>query len=385
MEMRHKSLHQTLAGLEKTKIQLIGYDGAHFHPSGFSDNQGIYYFIPNIAHFFNISIDSAIMVFYFSWNLTAVSLGLLGFFLLFKTWTGKHIALLAFGLLSITIFFSHAYVYAFQASAVVATIPLFLYFRKAGRVSAGFVVFCVFAGAWLGVSNHLRIYAGVGPGIFIGIILAYSIRASWKHKGILAGAAVIGFMIPTLYANFLIEQRNDYLAAHEPIPWNITPHPFWHSIYIGFGYLDNDLNIHYDDGVANAKVLSAAPGTRYLSQEYYDILRNEVFKLFKEHPFFVLQTIAAKGWKMALLFLMYANIGILAALAYPKDRVLDLAFLSGLLFQTSFGFLVIPKAGYLLGLIAFATIYGVVSINEALERGCMQDGRRWLKSWRIIN
>lgn len=384
MEIRYESLHQTLAGLEKTKIQLIGYDGSHFHPAGYSDDGGIYYFIPKIAHAFNIPIDSAMMVFYFGWNLTALSLGVLGSLLLFKTWTEKIIALIALALLSIIVF-THGYVYVFQASAVVATIPLFLYFRKANRASAGFVVFCVLAGAWLGVSNHLRSYAGVGPSIFICIVLAYSIRASWKNKGILAGAAVIGFMIPTLYANYLLEQRNDYLAAHESISWKYAPYPFWHNIYIGFGYLDNDLGIRYADGVANAKVLSVAPGTQYLSQEYVDILRNEVFKLFTEHTYFVLKTIAAKGWKMALLFLMYANIGVLAALAYPKGRALDLAFLFGMLFQTSFGFLVIPKDSYLLGFIAFATLYGVVSINAALDRGLIEDGRRCLKSWRIIN
>ena len=87
-----------------------------------------------------------------------------------------------------------------------------------------------------------------------------------------------------------------------------------------------------------------------------------------------------------MLFLIkYANIGLLAAFLYPKNRRLELAFFAALLFQTSFGIMVLPNEWYLLGFISFATLYGVVSINEAIARGCLRDGLRHLNRWRKIS
>ena len=370
METRYEALHQTMAGLEKTGTPLIAYNGTHFGPAGSTDISGIHYFIPKIAHSFNTSIDGAMMIFYLSWNLAALLLGLLGVLLLFRTWLGKAISVMALAFLSVIVF-SHGYIYSFLASAVMATAPLLLYFCKKKRVSRWFIAFCFLAGMGLWTSNYLRAYAGVGPMIFMGVVLAFYIRVPWRVKGILMGTVALGVLVSFLYGTFLFGQRDDFLAAHEPGKL-YRQYNFWHSFYIGFGYLENDLGIRYKDEVAMAKVRSISPDAVYLSQEYNDILRNEVIKLFKEHPYFALQTLAAKGAYILLLLLMFANIGLLAAFLYPKDRGLDLAFFLGLLFQTSYG-LIMPRVWYLLGFAAFATLYGLVSINEALERGCLRD------------
>lgn len=383
MEMRYESLHQTMAGLEKTGIPLIAYNGTLLEPAGSTYIQGIHYFIPKIAHYFDTSLDNAMMFFYFGWNITALSLGLLGVLLLFRTWLSKAVSVLALAILAVIVL-SHGYIYSFLASAVVATGPLLLYFCKKKSCGPGFIAFCFLAGIWLSISNSLRDYAGVGPLIFMATILAFYIRVPWKVKGILMGAAALGVLVPFLYMNSLINQRNEYLAIHVPGKPYLPKSTFWHSIYIGFGYLENDLGIRYNDGVANAKAVSIYPDAVYQSPEYNVILRNEVFRIFKEHPYFALKTLAAKGGKMALFLLIFANIGLVAAVLYPKERGLDLAFFLGLLFQSSYGFLVMPRAWYLLGFIAFATIYGIVSINEALERGCLRDAVKMFKGLRKI-
>jgi hypothetical protein len=377
MDSRYYSLHQTLIGIDKAKIPLIAHDGNKFIIPGGSDDQGIYLFIPALANFLNIPLDSAIVVFYFSWNLLALGLGILGCFLLFKPWLQRFISITALLLFS-KIVFHHGYVYSFLASAVIATIPLFLYFIRTNKTSLGFGIFCIFAGAWLGASNILRGYAGMGPLIFIVSMLAYNFRDAIK-KNIIVGLLILsGLLISTQYVNHLIEQRNDYLEINEPEFKKIASYPFWHSIYIGFGYLQNRFGIEYRDSVASEKVRDLSPNAKYQSKEYNDLLRNEVLKLIKNHPGFVIQTIAAKFGTILIILIIFCNFGLLAAFYYPKSNSIDNSFIFGSIFQTSFGFLVLPEIWYLFGFIAFAVLYGILSINEALDHGFIQDGRKSL-------
>ena len=48
-------------------------------------------------------------------------------------------------------------------------------------------------------------------------------------------------------------------------PGRMKQHPMWHSIYIGLGYLPNDLGLRYRDDVATAKVRELAPDSGYLT------------------------------------------------------------------------------------------------------------------------
>jgi hypothetical protein len=372
MEFRYKSLQNTLEGLKKTEIPLLAYDGQNYKISGGSDDQGIYYFIPKIAQAFSISIDSAITIFYLTWNLSAFALGLIGLLLLCKSWPEKLISILGLVLLNIHTY-SFGYVYAFQVSAIVATVPLFLYLFKAKKPVSYLVIFCVFSGIILGISNHLRAYSGIGAYIFISIMLLFYFRVSWRNKIILNLALIIGFTIPSFYANSLIDERINFLASQENTKINIVPRPIWHGIYIGFGYLENDFDIHYSDETAIEKVRSISPSTQYLSKEYHEILKNVVFNLVIEHPFFVLKTIGAKLGNIILLLIIYANLGLWLAFKYSKDSGINFAFSLALIFQTSFGFLVMPHSWYLLGFITFSTLFGVISINEAIQQGYLEN------------
>jgi glycosyl transferase family 2 len=67
---------------------------------------------------------------------------------------------------------------------------------------------------------------------------------------------------------------------------------------------------------------------------------------------------------------------LLCAVQYPKSWSLELAFWCSLGFSSLFGLLVIPNPRYLLGYIAFAVLYGVVSIDHAIERGVLKRLRR---------
>ncbi len=146
---------------------------------------------------------------------------------------------------------------------------------------------------------------------------------------------------------------------------------FWHSIYIGFGYLNNPRGIEYKDSAAFDKVRSISPDTVVYSKEYVEILKGEIFRIIGTHKNFVLHTVFAKIGVMLFFFLYSANLGLIAAYYYPKKRALESAFLIAILFSTAPGILVMPFRSYILGYIALSLFYGLVSLNEAVERGAL--------------
>jgi hypothetical protein len=65
---------------------------------------------------------------------------------------------------------------------------------------------------------------------------------------------LVGFVLPLLYMQHVMDTRDAFLKAHQP---NYHPvlrqHPFWHTVYIGLGYLSNDYGLAYKDIVAAKK------------------------------------------------------------------------------------------------------------------------------------
>ena len=149
-------------------------------------------------------------------------------------------------------------------------------------------------------------------------------------------------------------------------PTVLPAHAFWHSAYIGFGYLSNEVVTSYNDQVAYDKVQSLVPGTLYESPEYQHILRRQVWLLVRQHPQLVLYTLAAKLGVICSMFLVFANVGLIAVKRVRKPLGLELPFWTGIVFNALFGILVIPSVAYLLGFITFATLYGAVSVDCAL-------------------
>jgi hypothetical protein len=73
-----------------------------------------------------------------------------------------------------------------------------------------------------------------------------------------------------------------------------TAHPFWHSAYIGLGYLPNDEGIRYRDDIALAHAREETPGVQYLSSEYDHTLRTLTLRFVRDEPLFVAGTVAQK-------------------------------------------------------------------------------------------
>jgi hypothetical protein len=73
-----------------------------------------------------------------------------------------------------------------------------------------------------------------------------------------------------------------------------TAHPFWHSAYLGLGYLPNDEGIRYRDDIALAHAREETPGVQYLSTDYDRTLRKLTLEAVRDEPLFVADTVAQK-------------------------------------------------------------------------------------------
>lgn len=373
MGYRYQALQESLAGYLKTGMPLVAYDGKDLKSAGFGDDIGLYYFIPKIAYSLHISVDQAVNLFFVLLTLASLALGMIGFYLLFKDYLGRLVAfigLFLLSLLSITI----GDIYLIYFSIVMAFVPLFLYFSKTKKSGPCFVTFTLLTGIAIAIAHYLRSHSGTALLIFMGIVIVLYLKFSWREKIILAVALFAGLLVPVIYFGDVLKERNTYLVSHRP-SYEVArqKHPLWHSVYIGFGFLNNPYGIQYQDEVAIEKVRSISPGVGYLSQEYEEILKTEVMSLIKNHPLFVVSTLFAKIGVISMYLLIFSNIGLLAAVFYPKHWSMELAFWSGMGFSSLFGILSVPSIEYLLGFISLATLYGIVSINQAIESGLWRE------------
>ncbi len=143
----------------------------------------------------------------------------------------------------------------------------------------------------------------------------------------------------------------------------------WHSIYIGFGFLKYDkLNIDYNDQCAMDKVESVDPNILFASKKYCEILRQEVFKILMNYPFFAIRTVFAKIGVILFYILLFANIGLITTLYYPKPASFHWSFITAIFFNALFGVLTLPTIYYSLGVIAVSFLYGIININYAYEQ-----------------
>lgn len=136
--------------------------------------------------------------------------------------------------------------------------------------------------------------------------------------------------------------------------------------------MNNDHGIIWKDENAYLRVASIDPNVTYGSDHYSRILKDQVFHLVKSDPHFVLRTIFAKVGVCLMYLLVFGNIGLLLSRFYRKGLLVDLPFAVGMAFNAAFGIIVMPSLDYLLGLVAFSTIYGLVSIDFAVNSGLLQ-------------
>lgn len=368
MPYRHLALRYAVAGFLRSRVPLVAFDGTKYLQAGFSDDPGIYYFIPRLAIWSGLPLESAIDLFFGGILAVSFLAGIIGFLITLDRWPLKLWSVFALGML-LWFAYRKGDVYVALSAPAVAIVPWFLYLLRKNAAGAGTAAFLFGVGLLAGFANQVRSYAATGLVIFIVILVAFEWKSSHARKLILLVTLAAGMLLPAAYFRHLIAQRDAYLVAVQPgYTSTVDQHPIWHTVYTGLGFTKNPYVAGYRDEVAAEAVYAISPSTPYLSPEYERILREESLRIARQHPLFIVVTLVAKLRIVLFLLLSWCNAGLLAAAFYPKGWAMESAFWGASVFSSLFGIVAIPQVQYLLGFMAFAALYGIVSLDYALRQ-----------------
>jgi hypothetical protein len=289
---RSQGLDQTLTVLERGGPVLTSVlpSGALYRAGG-GDDQGLYLFIPWLADALgwedpvNLLRWVALLAFgvavaLYPWMIRELSGSLLAavaspFLLLIGLW-----------LLPL------ADIYWVAAWVIVALLPLLLLLdrrwpRYGLAVLLGLLVLA-------SVASSIRSQAGLAILLGAALIVAARPWSRWSRAGALALCLIAYLSVSTFGMAAARAERERALDGRTVSGDTGDGHPFWHTAYIGLGYLPNKWDIRYYDGVAYRDVLREEPKARYLGRAYGRILRDRYFDLVVSDPVFAVKDYGAK-------------------------------------------------------------------------------------------
>lgn len=164
----------------------------------------------------------------------------------------------------------------------------------------------------IAMSNFIRagsVVACEAALVFVVIYKQYSIRFAGGYKlrnllkSIFSVQAVLTVILMLVLSNTLERGAAKLLCNINGLE---TPNrqQQWHSLYIGLGFEENEFGIVYEDSCGLLKAQEMKPDVEYHSVEYFGILKNEYFKMWKENPGFVIAGYIKK-WILCILYSIY--------------------------------------------------------------------------------
>ncbi len=376
MPTRARQLAATLDALKETGVPLVQRAGETYLPAGYNDDPGLYLVVPWIARTFGLSIQQAVDTFFLAVIVLAIACSLVG---LWK-WT-QRVPTRVYGTVVITLLGYAAMrigdVYILAYAVPVAVVPWILLLTRRHASQRGLLVFAPLAGLLIGGAHLVRSHSGTAV-VLLFLILVLGAHAARARKLAAIALLLAGLLATQAAMGYFVGQRDEFLVSQSGArdPYALA-HPFWHTVYIGFGYTDNPHVEEYADAVARDRVEQLEPGTIYFSTRYEEVLRDEVARLVTSYPGFVLTTLAAKLARIAADALLFLNLGLVALLWRRPPRRVMFAFAVSGAFAALPGILAIPRRDYLLGLYAFAVLFAVVALDEAWE-----PAGAWVRRWK---
>jgi hypothetical protein len=226
-------------------------------------------------------------------------------------------------------------------------------------------------GLGLGILNAIRGHTGTTGLVFALLLLVALPQTPWRRKLALSAALFAGAAVPVLWFQTLLSRRDTYLAEHQPgYVAPVRGHVLWHAVYVGMSFLDQGRNygLAYEDDAAKRRVRAEHADANYWSPIYEPTLYEAVIGLAREHPLFVSATVFAKIGVLLMYLFPFANLGLIAGWLYPKGWRVEGPLWAALAFSALPSLVLYPEPCFSLGFIAVATLYGVVSVNHALQQ-----------------
>ena len=285
-----------------------------------NDDPGLYLLVPKVAAWFHLSIAHA-------YDLT------LGVLILAAVLIGA--CAIRKGTLRSIVFFALAVVltsivgdvYAFEALPALAGIPWLLRFSDDPKRLAWLAIA---VSLFAGLCGVFRSQAGL-PYMAMIVVLIFSRLPKIK-------AAALCVLLAVLYLAPVAYTRRLYPNFH---------HPFWHSVYIGLGWIHNSEVARYRDEVGFAKVKSIDPAAVPCSPRYEAVLRHEVIWIAEHKPWIIAENLLAK----------LALVGIAIGLILLPVRRWNPAFVAAIALGALPAILVTPNPKYILGALCCACLY----------------------------
>lgn len=366
MPVRRHELIAAVAGLNASGVPLVGLDQGRLYPVGVSDDVGLHLLTVLVARITGLApLAAASAVLY---GLLGVSLvvGAWGWWLYARNPWSRALFLAALVPLAwMALHFGDVYL-ALTATPIACVPPLLALWRRGGEPRRWRWAL-VATGVGAGVGTLLRADAGAIVCVFAAVLVLGRTREALRQRVLQTTLLALGVLVPVLALRGAQLHRDRYLAqrlpGYEPPP---SAHIVWHAIYIGFGLLANDRGLEYKDQVAGRVVARLAPDAAPASPRYIAVLRQQVFRLVVEDPTFVARTVFAKLGILSMYVLVFANVGLVAAVRARKPVALELAFAAAIGVAALPGVLAFPALYYLEGFATLAALYGLVSVDWAL-------------------
>jgi hypothetical protein len=367
MPARYRDLVNSEAGLEKTHVLGVELDNGRVSTT--IDDLGLYLIVPWLALKLGLPLNTSYDLFIVLLSAASFISGVSGFLRLTSALWPRLVATTALALVSILAAVRVGDVYVAMGALPVALVPWILVAARRRSLPL-FLEVGAIAGAMAATANVVRSQSGTSLLLFL--VVAWALGANVPARIRLAGvgAAFLGLGLGWAAFRTVVAKRDALLAAQGVNSLLLRHgHPFWHSVYVGLGYVRNDAVPEYRDEVGIAKVCSMDPRAGFVSTEYERDLRSATWQLARARPTLVIHNLLAKAAVILFYVLVFGNIGWIALFRRPLALEVDLAFLVAMAFDSLFGLLVAPYLGYLFGMISYAALFGAVSFMLAAESG----------------
>jgi hypothetical protein len=371
-------LDQSWPVFAQTGLPLIGERNGLLAPVPVGDDIGFYILAPIAAKTLGLSLHNAISLLLVTFVAAGALLAIIQLWAAFADWPTRLYAAAVIGTTAVLILFAAGDVYAIAAGGVFALLPICVGIGLRRRpIGLGWLLAAVLVGGAAEALNLIRSHAASGPLIAIALVLLAHRATAFRTRLMLVAGIAIGVAGVAYLGTLPIAARDAYLEAHrndyQPI---ITVHPFWHSVYIGLGFLSNPLGLAYKDDVAMEAARRINPGladpvAEEWQYNYFDherAVRQATLDFIAAHTFFAVKTVFAKLGVVVLFLLLFGNVGLLGTKRLAASPRLMIPLGLALAAAAMPGVLVVPNFNYLSAFVAAVTVTAAVGLGLFRDR-----------------
>jgi hypothetical protein len=212
------------------------------------------------------------------------------------------------------------------------------------------------AGLIFGLLDLTRPHASTAVVLFLVLYILF-LNKNFIKKFLIIVSLLLGIVFTNIFWNQTInEPRNEFLLKHNPSVVIQNKHPFWHSIYIGLGYISNPSVPEYRDEVGFKKVASIKEGVSICSIKYENILKKETILFISENTRFFIYQLLIKVVVASILLLVFMTPFALYSLLHKISLKASIPFFIAVAFTYLPGVLVVPYTYYLVGLLSMGSV-----------------------------